>query len=567
MTGNEALCSALEQLGVKHVFGLPGTQNVDLFEALRRSSLRTILATHELAAGFMANGYYRASGKPGVLTTIPGPGFAFTVAAIAEASQDSAALVYITGKPAGQTGRKYNLQEIDQKSILAPLVKRVIEVETPGEIVSATREAYRTATAGEPGPVLLQLDPRCLSASDAESPTNDVPPPVTSLPPEELREAARLLSASQRVVLFAGQGANDAPQQLRELAEWLGAPVVTTRSGRGVVPEDHPLVMQFDFSDQGVRSLNSILDRSDLILAIGCKFTHNGTYGFKLRFPQDKLIHVDSSAEVLQANYPARLAICADAAAFLDGLRQLRESFARPNKGWDEREIESFKDLASRKSDAVEPAIQGVEPATPAGFFAALRRAMPPDACLVTDSGLHQVLATRHFRALTPRGMVIPSDFQSMGFGLPAAIGAKLAEPDRNVVALIGDGGLAMSGMEILVAVRERIPITVIVFNDGALGQIRLQQISSFGRTHATSLLNPDLQLFAEALGAAYVRLESDGERTLREVFNSGRVTLVEVSVADSNGMFRERVKGLGRSSARRVLTPSLLRWVKSRLG
>lgn len=567
MTGNQALCSALERLGVKHVFGVPGTQNVDLFEALRLSSLRTILATHELAAGFMANGYYRASGKVGVLITIPGPGFAYTVAAIAEASQDSAALVYITGKPAGQTGRKYNLQEIDQKSILAPLVKRVIEVDAAGEIVSATREAYQTATAGEPGPVLLQIDPRCMSAPDAESPTREVPQPMASLPSEVLREAASLLGASPRVVLFAGQGANDAPKRLRELAEWLGALVVTTRSGRGVVPEDHPFVMQFDFSDQGVRSLNAILDRSDLILAIGCKFTHNGTYGFQLRFPQDKLIHVDSSAEVLQANYPARLAICAGAAAFLDALWQFRETFARQKKGWDDHEIESFKESATRKSDAVEPVIQGVEPATPAGFFSALRRAMPADACLVTDSGLHQVLATRHFRVLTPRGMVIPSDFQSMGFGLPAAIGAKLATPHRKVVALIGDGGLAMSGMEILVAVRERIPITVIVFNDGALGQIRLQQLSSFGRTHATTLLNPDLPLFAEALGAAYVHLESDGERTLREVLNSDRVTLVEVNVVDSNGMFRERVKGLGRSSARRVLPPSLLRWIKTKLG
>ncbi len=568
-TGGEALCSALERLGVEHVFGVPGTQNIALFEALRRSSLRTILATHELAAGFMANGYYRASGKVGVLTTIPGPGFAFTVAAIAEAAQDSSALLYIAGKAATIPGRKFNLQQIDQRAILAPLVKRTIEVDDPAEIVSAAAEAYDLATAGEPGPVLLHVADRAIEGEfPPDAPSTHGSRTARRAPPQEsLQELMRLLAESQRVVLFVGQGVNDASAPLRELAELLDAPLIATRSARGALAEDHRLALAADFSGSAVRALNSVLDSSDLILALGCKFTHNGTYGFQLHFPQDKLIHVDASADVLNANYPARLAVLADAPLTIQAILNGREMLARRQSAWDRQELARLKQAGRPDGTLPEPRIHGIDPPTPAAFFAALGRAMPPHACLITDSGWHQVLATRHFQVLRSRGMIIPSDFQSMGFGLPAAIAAKLAAPERTVVALIGDGGLAMSGMELVTAVRERIPITVIVFNDGALGQIRIQQLSSFGHTHATELQTPDLSLFAEAVGAAYIRLESGAEQTLRDAIRPDGVTLVEVNVGDTGTIRVARAKGLARRVAKGALSPSILRWIKSKVG
>lgn len=567
-TGGRALCAGLERLGVTHIFGLPGTQNVDLFEELRRSSIRTVLATHEMAAAFMANGYYRASGKPGVLTTIPGPGFAFAVAGIAEASADSAALLYIVGKPAAGPARQFNLQAIDQSAMLAPLVRRTIDVDCADEVASGVSEAYAATTAGEPGPVMLHIGQGVLAADTARQNGPHIgQSPVMSLPEDPLvAEAVRLLRGSRRPVFFVGQGANGAAQRLRELAESLQAPVIATRSARGILPEDHPLAMIFDSSDAAVSATNWLLDRSDLIVAVGCKFSHNGTGGFRLRFPREKLVHADASAGTLNANYPARLAVCADSGNFLDAL-VAGGAVSAGRSGWTLPELENCKRSAADRTRLAEPAIYGVDPPTPAGFFAALSKVLPADSCLVTDSGWHQVLATRHFRVRSPRGLIIPSDFQSMGFGLPAAIGAKLAAPHRTVVALIGDGGLAMSGLELLTAVREKVAITVIVFNDGALGQIRLQQRASYGRSHATELNTPDLALFARAVGANYIRLEGDSAASLRAALESDSVTLVEVLVGDNFSTRIEQSKGVARQVARRMLKPSTLAWVKSRLG
>jgi acetolactate synthase-1/2/3 large subunit len=261
---------------------------------------------------------------------------------------------------------------------------------------------------------------------------------------------------------------------------------------------------------------------------------------------------VDASSEVLNANYPAKIAIQADAPAFLAALLSSTETLKPRNSEWRVEERAEYKAAGALYDDEPEPSVHGVNPGTPAGFFAMLRRILPADSCLVTDSGSHQVLAGRHYRAHAARGLVTPSDFQSMGFGLPSAIGAALASPNKPVVALIGDGGLHISAMEIVTAVREQIPLTVIVFNDGVLGQIRLQQFARFGRAHATDLLTPDLALLAQAIGANY--LYFDGENNLREAIHSNSVTLVEVSIGDSNAIRIDRAKGLVRQTARRAL-------------
>ena len=309
--------------------------------------------------------------------------------------------------------------------------------------------------------------------------------------------------------------------------------------------------------------MNSLFDQSDLILAIGCKFSSNGTYGFKLKLAPEKLIHVDACADVLNANYPARIALRSDAPAFLDSLLKNSKAWLSRSADWEPSALELCRQSIATP---VEPAVYGCHPATPAGFFAALRKAMPANSCLVTDSGMHQVLATRHFRVHHPRGLLIPTDFQSMGFGLPAAIGAKLANPSKSVVLIMGDGGLAMSGMDILTAVREKIPITVIVFNDGALGQIRQQQRSSYGQSHGTELLDPDLSLFAAAVGANYFYLDGDAEDTLFTAMNQKRVSLVEVTLGDTARMRVDRAKGMARQATRRLAGRSTLRWIKSHL-
>jgi acetolactate synthase-1/2/3 large subunit len=554
MRGADRVCRALEEIGVETVFGLPGSQNVAFFDALRTSRMRTVVATHELAASFMANGYARACGRPGVLVTIPGPGFTYALTGLAEAFLDSTPVLHILGQPAVGPGRRFQLQALDQRSVVVPLVKRVFEAGSLDRIEELLGEAFSLCISGEPGPVVVHL-PTNLAAEAGDLQPALPPPPPPATPP--LEELERRIAEARRPLLYVGQGAAGAAEDLRNFVGALRAPVVTTTSARGILAEDHPWVVPFDRGSSD--ALNELVAGSDLILALGCKFSHNGAHGFRLKLPADRLIHVDASEDVLEANYDASLALVADVPWLVRTLLDRHKAAGRRTRSeWTEAEVGAWRQRSfERYKTDWEPRIRGLDPPTTQEFFAALGRAMPPDSCLVLDSGLHQMLARRHYRVRAPRGLILPTDLQSMGFALPAAIGAKLARPDRTVVALIGDGGFAISAMELLTAVRERVRLAVIVFNDGHYGLIRKQQLGAHRHAYGTKLHNPDFQAVAEAAGAGYLRLGEDAERTLHRAIGSPGVTLVEVALRDPG---RERIKRLRRSFAAR-----LRRWFPGR--
>ncbi len=560
--GADLLQGAMRDSGVEHVFGLPGTQNVGLFEVLRQSRIRTIVATSELGAGFMANGYSRTSGRVGVMCAIPGPGFTWAMTAVAEARHDSVPLILLTGAPEG--GRPFSLQALDQEAMIAPVAKGVLRAAVPGEVATVFSRAHALALEGEPGPVVVELPDRLLAASTGIA-DRRLAGPVDPLAPDALQwqELVESLQRSTRPLLMAGQGCAAAAEQLRSLAERLGAPVATSISARGVIAEDHPLALAVEPSGPGIGALNDLARRADLILVLGWKLSHNGSGGFQLRLPPERMIHVDLAAGVLNANYPARLVIRADAPALLARLASVELS----RGAWTPADLEACRQAARPDSTAVEPEINGVEPRTPAGFFAALRAASPADSVLSLDSGLHQMLARRHYRVLAPRGFLLPTDFQSMGFGIPAAIGAAIAAPGRRVVALVGDGGFAMSGLELAVAVRERIPLTVIVFVDESLGLIRLQQYREFGHEFGTRLERIDLAAFATAVGAAYLPLAGNAVATLGQAIGREGVTIVEVSLGDSAGLLKLRGAQAARAAIRSLLPDGMLarikRWIR----
>jgi len=561
-TGSKAICDALLRAGVEVVFGLPGTQNVALYEALRTSSLRTVVATNELSAAMMANGYYRASGRVAALVTIPGPGFMWALTGVAEASLDSAALIHLVGLPATAPGARFQLQAIDQIAIARPLVRALHRIDRGADIADVIRRAHADALDGEPGPVIVHVDRAVLDERNAPRERTEASPVARTLDQAQLAEAARMLLAGRSVIL-AGQGCTACPDALVRLAETLSAVVVTTTSGRGVMAEDHALSLGFEFAGDTAKTLNALVAASDAVLAIGCKFSHNGSRGFGLEIPAEKLIHVDTSADVLGANYPAHIAMRADSGAFLDAV--LAATGSAPKHGFDAATIADFRARARAETlrDRVEPRIHGVTSGTPAEFFAMLRKAMPRDATLTTDSGLHQSLTRRHFRVLHPRGLLTPTNLQSMGFGIGAAIGACVANPQRTVVALIGDGGLMMSWLEIAAAVRERLRLVVIVFVDGAYGLIRFQQLSSTGHPFATEFDTPDVAALAHSVGANHVRLDGDVGRQLGEVFASGGVTLVEVAVGDTLPMRWMQAKTV----AKKWVGPTAKRGLRRLLG
>ena len=556
--GIDALCRALIGVGIDCVFGVPGTQNVALFEGFRRHGLRTVLASHELAAAFMANGYFRASGRVAALATIPGPGFTYALTGLAEARHDSVGVLFLVGAPARGPGRAFQLQALDQCAIATPLVKACLTLTSGADVERVVGAAYAAASEGEPGPVMVELAMDALGEErDPSSPSNNSPS-RRSLPDAAGGELARRFGQASRPLLLLGQGAFAAAEPLRALAEASTIPIVTTPTARGIVPEDHGLVLGFDPLRGHVASLNTFVDRADLVIALGCKLGHNGTAGFQLRLPPDRLIQVDADHAVVGASYPALLGITARVEDVVHELQARRQ----PSQ-WSRAEIGAARQTLRAAPDAAEPRIRGV--GTPSDFVAWLRALLPRDAIVVTDSGLHQILVRRHLDVLSPRGLIVPTDFQSMGFGLPASIGARIAAPGRPVVAIVGDGGFLMSGLELLTMRRERLPIVTFVFNDGHLNQIRLQQLGSYGHAHAVDLINPDFAQLAGALGVDYLRMGEATDDDVRRALRGDAPTLVEVVVGDSAPMRVLPHVTRAKRLARALLGSRGREWIKRR--
>lgn len=531
MNTAELICAVVSRLGLTTAFGLPGTQLIPLYAAIKHSNLRMVLASHELSAAFMANGYYRTSGRPALLITIPGPGFTYALNGLAEAKHDSAALVYLLVKKRKPAGGLFGFQVIDQRALAEPLVKAYLTVTSPSEVAGIFQQAVKLASSGQPGPVIVEIDVDILPlATDSGSADFTVGPgkPSTTSEAEQIAERLRM---SKRPVLLLGQGTQEGSVDATRLAELLHCPVATTISGRGVLPEDHPNIVAPDFGLYGVSIVNELVAESDLVLAVACKFTHNGTGGFRLKIPREKLIHIDADPSVLNQNYPAGLAVTADAPSTLNSIVKSLAG-AKSNWTWTAPEISTWRGRFLKELRTVRPHYpQAVECAPPdiSQLFTTLRKLLPRDCTIVADSGLHQYLTRCYFDILSPRGLVVPTDYQSMGFGLPAAIGAKLAQPDRPTVLITGDGSFAMTGMELASIVREKVPVTVIVFNDSVLGLIREQQTDLVGHTFGVDLQNPDFELFASSMDLPYYLLSGNYEDQLKAALGEARGGLVEI--------------------------------------
>ncbi|MFN0205070.1 MAG: thiamine pyrophosphate-binding protein [Planctomycetota bacterium] len=566
MIGARAICKYLESRGVGAVFGVAGTQNVELFEALRNSTIRTVAAPHELAAGFMANGYFHATGRPGVLITIPGPGFTYSIPALAEARLDSLAIVHLLGRPTELDTPRYQLQDIPQREMASSLVKRFIQVASRADLIHSIDAAFALACEGEPGPVIVEI-PRSFLTAEATD-VAFAAPAAAKCNESDFAKIRAALGAAKRIAIYAGQGARGASKELAEAARYYPCPVFLTTSARGAVPEDSPFSFPIDKIGSRFDKLNSFLASCDLVLGLGVKFTHNGTGGFRLRIPRDKFIHVDASAEVLNANIPARDAFVMDAPELLRRLSSVNAGSAPRAPGFATDELLQLKSelLTPEPPEALEPRFTTMSPPTAARFFDILRNALPRSAAIVTDSGLHQLLARKYYQVLEPRTLIVPADFQSMGFALPAAAGVFVGNNNSATVALMGDGGFAMMGFDMLMLARERIPVKVIVFNDRQLGLIRIKQIQEYGAAHATEITNPNFELFAESIGIDYLQMESGAEARLQTILNAPAPALIEVPLGDPPGVKTIKIKHSARRAAESVLGKSLMDKVKKKL-
>jgi acetolactate synthase I/II/III large subunit len=559
--GAERIVHALKHANVRCVFGLPGTQILELFEALRKAELRTVTATNELAAAFMAGGWARATGEPGVLLTMAGPGFMWSLNGVAEARLDSVPLLHITGNVGeAPVGRRFRQQELPQAAIAAPLTKAVIEADNYPDPGVATLDALRIARDGDPGPVLLQVS-NTTFRRDFSGRLPDIAR-ASRTDQAGVDSVLQRLKKARRPIFLIGRRAERCGPQIRELIERLKAPLLTTPSARGILSEAHPFNFGFDPYSGSVRYINELIESSDLVLAIGCKLGHSTTFGFELALPSDRLVHVNPGPDSIGANYSPSLEVIAESDELFAALLGAK----LPTSAWSSDELTSWRvRVRERAADPREPRITGTSNADASSFFHALRSAIPANAMLVLDSGLHQMLARRYYEVHAATGLLMPTDLQSMGFAIPTAIGAKLAKPDRKVIALLGDGGFAMTALELLTAVRERLALVVIVFVDGAFGQIRMQQRADYGASHGVAIENPDFRLLAQAVGVRYEFAgESDIESVVGEALDHAGVTVIEVTVGDTLKILGSAVAARLREETRRVAGPGVSRRMKA---
>src|ERR1039457_2434021 len=458
---------ALEQLPVSHTFGIPGVHNTELYDELNRSEkIRPILVTHEGCGAFAADAISRTGGgQIGCLVIVPAAGLTNAMSGIGECYLDGTPLLVITGGTRTDVEFGYQLHEIDQQRLADGIVKRAWKVMEHRDIVPVIFEAYRTAVSGVPGPVQVEIP---VNIQLFQGPVDDLPR-FTALEPEpldvgkELDEAVRLLAEARSPGIFVGWGAVDVGEEIARIADLLGAPVSTTLQGLSAFPGDHPLHTGMGFSNAAVPAAENAFRDCDCMLAVGVSFGEIPTGSFGCRVPPN-LIHIDISPAAIGRNYPARVGIAGDSRVVVPELLKRIEA-AKIDGGVRRREV-AARIAAGKKAYREEWHAHKSDRVNPALFFACVRPQLGDDAITPVDDGNHTFLAAELFEIRRPRTFTSPTDFNCMGYAVPAAIGAKLANPGRPVVSIVGDGAFLMTGLEIVTASTLGLGIAFFVFDD-----------------------------------------------------------------------------------------------------
>ena len=502
ITGGEAVVRSLAAHDVDTVFGIPGTHNLGIYDALRAmGGIRHILARHEQGAAFMADGYARASGEVGVCISTTGPAALNTLASLGTAFSDSSPVLCIASQiPAEGIGldKGYLHECQDQLGSFAPVTKWRARADTVESIPGVMREAFAQMLSGRPRPTAVEIP--CDTLDESDEVTMPAPAAVDrpAPDPEQVERAARLLRAARRPVIWAGGGviSSSAGAEVRRLAERLQAPIFTTVLGKGAVADDHPLAAGATILHPAARAF---LAESDLMLAVGTRFTEEETDRWGLCLP-DSLIHIDIDSDEIDRNYPATVGVVGDARAALQLINTQLQDLGRQDNG-SAAGIAKLRQKIWRYCQARAP--EGVE------LVQTLRKALPRDTIIVSDLTVAAYWCRRLLDIYEPRTNIYPWGFCTLGFGLPAAIGAKVARPDRPVVVLCGDGGFLFNCQELAAAVQFDVPIVALVFNDSAYGVLKPQQMARYGQAHAVDLVNPDFVALAGAFGVDGCRVTS----------------------------------------------------------
>ena len=499
--GARWLTQALEAEGVETLFGYPGGTIMPFYDALVDSRLKHILVRHEQGAALAANGYARASGKVGVCVATSGPGASNLVTGIADAMLDSVPMVCITGQVGTPLLGTDAFQELDVFGMTMPIVKHSYLVRSVDQLPEVVREAFRIAREGRPGPVLIDL-PKDVQLGDASHLPAHVPaaverPPVPDV--EKLVEAIEAIAAAEKPVIYAGGGIAlaDAVDEFRQFVEASGIPTVLTLRGLGALPAGHPQLLGM-LGMHGTRAANMAVQESDLLVVVGARFDDRATGKLAEFAPFARVIHLDADACEISKLRSADIAIPGDVRSGLLALRNARSEC----EAWQLR-CSSNRERFGARYDA-----PGTDIYAPA-LLKRLSEVAPADTIITCDVGQHQMWVAQHCRFNHPRNHLTSGALGTMGFGLPAAMGAQFACPDRPVVLVSGDGSFMMNVQELATIARCRLPVKIVLLDNSSLGMVRQWQELFFAERYSEIDLsdNPDFAALAQVFGVPALRI------------------------------------------------------------
>ncbi len=547
-SGAQCLVDGLEHAGCEVVFGYPGGTVLDIFNVLCLSPVHFILSRHEQGAVHMADGYARATGKPGVCLVTSGPGATNTVTGLATAYMDGIPLVCITGQVALSAIGNDAFQEADTIGITRAVTKHNTLVRSADDIPAAIAEAFYIATSGKPGPVLVDIPKDIQRQLTCARPPASVSlrsyTPHVTIKPAAIAALADAINASERPLLYVGGGAitSDAAAPLTALARKAGIPVTTTLMGLGAFPEDDPLALRM-LGMHGTAVANLAVSKCDLLISLGARFDDRVTGKIAEFAPLAKIAHVDIDPSAIGKSVRVDIPVLGDAKQVAEQLLPL----VRPatHAPWRE-ELDAIQKRYPLKYTQSDTVIQ------PQFVLEEIDRLRQGKGIIVTDVGQHQMWATQFIRYVTPRSFISSGGLGTMGFGLPAAIGAQLARPGELVIAICGDGGIQMNAQELVVAVEHNLPVKTIILNNGHLGMVRQWQQMFYGKRYSAVILGqtqrpgneritdaakpvyrPDFVKLAEAHGAQAARITWPNEvgPTLARAFADPHPWVIEFIV------------------------------------
>ena len=536
MIGATALMKALEKEGVKEVFGLPGGANLPMYDELGKSNIRHILVRHEQSAAHMADGFGRVSRKPGVCFATSGPGATNLLTGIATAQADSAPMVAVTGQvPVAMIG-KDAFQESDIIGMANPALKYSYQPRTPEEIPTMVKQGFYIAETGRPGPVLLDI-PKDVQQNEANIPFPDevrVPGyhPWTDPDMQNTGRAVELLLSAQKPIILAGGGViiSSAFAELQSIAELLMIPVVTTFKGKGAFPEDHPLSLG-PIGMHGHAEANKLMTEADCVLAIGTRFSDRSVGTFEEFEKNLKIIHMDVDPAEIGKNQTTSVAVVGDVRTSLRIFgKLLMDKAVRPSD--DNPWLKHVKETKQywRENLKLHPGEMGA-----AKILRKLRELLPKESIVTTEVGQHQMWASLFFDAIHPGTFFSSTGLGTMGWGFPAAIGAKTARPDVPVVDIAGDGSFNMTEHSLATAVLEDLPVIVFLINNYSLGMVAQWQRTFYDRRMVgVDLKNcPDYVKLAESYGAQGIRAQSmdELEKAIKDGLNSDVATVIDIPI------------------------------------